>query len=231
MPDWALRKALMLPNTYDIDAGSRYDRQDTIRPTGGYAVVTIANGLFAVVMIVAMLTNGASAITAVITSAIYYSATTLPALLILSGSLSDIVTHRQREVTQRRVIELQFAALIPPAPALIDVDPDPTPSPPGVGGVGGVSTYVPARAPTDDSTRREAVAFALQLYAGDGLPDPKKVIVNTDRERPGRIRIAMPGKAARQYLIDRAVVVDLGNGFRVNLTRYPTLTALRPDLR
>ena len=69
---------------------------------------------------------------------------------------------------------------------------------------------------------REAASWLAQLYGEDGEPDPKKVLLKSDKERPGRLRIAAPSRPAKEFLLHHSVLLDLGTGFRLNLVRCPT---------
>lgn len=72
----------------------------------------------------------------------------------------------------------------------------------------------------------------MHLNGQDGEPDPKKVLLKTDKETPGRIKIAAPSRVAKRYLLERGVLRDMGgNGYCLNLTRCPTITAAQNRLR
>lgn len=196
--------------------------------TGGLGgVVTIANTLFAIVIITALIRNQTSAATAIVAGGIYYAATTHTALLILSGALTTIAQTRAEQRTQRRLYELQYTVRRLPAdglPALPDDAPQLNPPP----NLPQLDTYVPARQ-QDDSVRRTAVAWLLQLFDQDGHLNPKKVILNTKKERPGRINVALPSDKAKQYLLDARIIYPMPHGYRYNL-RYPTVADMRRAL-
>lgn len=202
-----------------------------IYQTGGLGgLVIIANTLFAVVIITALIRNQTSAATAIVAGGLYYAVTTHSALLILSGSLTAIAQNRAEQHTQRRLYELQYtvrsraADPLPQLPGPVYdaswVEPRPT-LPNG-------STFVPARE-QDDSVRRTAVAWLLQLFDQDGNLNPKKVILNTQKERPGRINVSLPSAKAKQYLLDNRIIYPMPHGYRYNL-RYPTVADVRRAL-
>jgi hypothetical protein len=150
-------------------------------------------------------------------------------LLILwqPGALPAVLINHQREITVRRRDELPYRAQSAPA-VLTVVEPlqlAHTPSAPAM--LPYASTFV---APHDDSAEREAVAWMLQLYGADGTPDAKKVLLASDKEKPGRIRIAAPSRPAKEWLLARHLIHDLGNGFRLNLGRCPTIADARIHL-
>lgn len=194
-----------------------FNREPVTFATGGYTSVIVANTLVAAIIIVALLVNGTSAIVAVITSGIYYALVTTSSLLILSGTVTTLFVSRQEQITARRTVELQWSVERPRyriADPLHTPD-DPAPQLPG--------TFVPAVKPVDTSARREASAWAMQLYGADGLPDGKKIVLDTTKERPGRLKIAAPKGDARIWLMDRHFLEDLRNGYRVRLEEYPTV--------
>lgn len=215
-----------------------YDSTDSVRPderrpiiyqTGGLgAIVTIANTLFAVVIITALIRNQTSAAVAIVAGGCYYAVTTHTALLILSGALTTITQQRAEQITQRRLYELQYTVQRPavdPLPALPGDDTPQLSAPPNLPAL---PSYVPARE-QDDSVRRSAVAWVLQLFDADGDLDPKKVILNTQKERPGRINVALPSAAAKQYLLDSRIIYPMPHGYRYNL-RYPTVADVKAAL-
>ncbi len=194
-------------------------------------VVTGANILVAIILVAAMYYDSHSATVAVLSGVAYFSLSTTMALLTLSGSLTHIVTNGQREKTIRlrdkNLYSLQAAqlqvSLVPPVqiPRMEPARPPALPQAPN---------FVAAHAEPDDGTRREAAAWLLQLYGADGSPDPKKVLMKSEKERPGRVRIAAPSAPAKQLLLDRYILHDLGNGFRLNLGKCPTITAAQSQL-
>lgn len=187
-------------------------------------IVTIANGLFAAVMITIMIRGEWGAAIAIIVSGLYYGVTTLAALLILSGALTQMVTSHQEQQTRRLQITVLPYTQLPAAEGLQ------LPSAPAAeqlpGPLGGV-TYVAAE---DLTTRRNAALWAVTLYGSDGLPNPKMVHLDAKRERPGRLRIAAPAKREREWLENKKVLESIPHGVRLRVERYPDAAMLRSIL-
>lgn len=220
---------------FDFDIGpdkATYGPQGSqiVYETGGLGgVVTIANGLFAVVMVTALARNEFSAVAAIVTGGIYYGITTLFALLVLSGSLAQIVTNRQEQVTLRKYHALQYSVERPTALA-DNADPlqlSGTPPAERLPGPFGGTTYVAAE---DATTARDAMLWAVSLYDGNGQPDPAKVNIKTDRERPGRLRVAAPANHLRVWLEGKKVLESVPYGVRLRIERYPDAQTLREIL-
>src|SRR5690606_3732017 len=91
-------------------------------------------------------------------------------------------------------------------------------------------SFVAPHSEPDESATREAAAWLLHLYGKDGTPDPKKVLLSSEKERPGRVRVAGPSRPAKQFLLAKGIIHDLGNGYRLNLVRCPTLMAAQNHL-
>lgn len=184
-------------------------------------IVTIANGLFAAVMITIMIRGEWGAAVAIIVSGLYYGVTTLAALLILSGALTQIVTNQQEQITRRQyhVLQVQRTAL-----------PDPMQS---VRSLSASPTFV---APVDDSDYRAALAYVAALYSSDGQPDGKRVALGTsDPGQEGRLRVANPPRSTLEWLVARNVLQPITkrgivNGYRLNTIACPTLSAARTAL-
>lgn len=193
---------------------------------GGYTITIVAHMAMAAVIIYTTSINADSALPGVIGGVLYFGVAAQVSLLILSGGLPAMYIARQEQITMRARDALQWGGQDNPRIQVADPLPTLGAPAPQLGG----STFVPPHAPSDDSARREAVAFGLQLYGADGLPDPRKVVVTTDKEQPGRLRIAAPRGEARQWLMDRRCLVDLGNGFALALDRFPTLDKFRAVL-
>lgn len=217
---------------FDFDIGpdkATYGPQGSqiVYETGGLGgVVTIANGLFAVVMVTALARNEFSAVAAIVTGGIYYGITTLFALLVLSGSLAQIVTNRQEQVTLRKYHALQYSVERPTALA-DNADPlqlSGTPPAERLPGPFGGTTYVAAE---DMTTRRDAALWAVSLYGSDGKADPNKISLKGEKEPPGRLKVAAPATAAKEYLIAKRVLQRVDHGYRLNIARYPTADTLR----
>lgn len=196
--------------------------------TGGLGgVVTIANGLFAVVMIAALARGEYGAIAAIVTGGLYYGITTIIALVVLSGTLTQIVVNRQEQVTLRQYHQLQVSIVQPARPDHADPlqlpGAPPAPTAPPLGG----NTYVPAEEMT---TRRNAALWAISLYGPDGLPDGGQVHLDTRKERPGRLRVGAPAAKERSWLTHMKVLEDIPHGVRLRIERYPDAATLRDIL-
>lgn len=190
--------------------------------TGGLGViVVIISAIFAAVIIVALLRSAWAASTAIIVGGFYFGAITLAALMVLSGTLAQIVTVRQEQQTLRA-----YHVLTIERTALPTADPLQTLSAPSLPPLGG-STYVPAE---DLTIRRDAALWAVSLYGPDGLPDGNKVHLTSQRERPGRLRVGAPGAAQRAWLIHMKVLEEITHGVRLRIERYPDAATLRDIL-
>lgn len=197
--------------------------------TGLGAIVTIANGLFAVVIIAALWRGDTGVVAAIVTGGLYYGVTTMFALLVLSGSLSQIVVNRQEQITLRQYHQLQVSVVQPAA--LPGADPLHIPGTPAAdrlpGPLGGV-TYVAAE---DMTTARDAALWAVSLYRSDtGQPDGSKVHLDSKRERPGRLRVGAPTAKQRAWLTSKKVLEDIPHGCRLRVERYPDVQTLKEIL-
>jgi hypothetical protein len=145
-------------------------------------------------------------------------------ILTLSGTLKEVITNGQNNRTQRMMLRLQYDHATQPAITLVE-PPRLAQTPPAQ--LTYASTFV---SPVDDSAEREAAAWLLQLYGSDGQPDPKKVLLQSDKERPGRIRVAAPSRPAKELLLTKHILLDLGTGYRLNLVRAPTIHEAHANL-
>lgn len=179
---------------------------------------------FAIVMFSSLFFTGFGVMVTVVSTGVVYLTIMILIVLIDSGALERIVTvaleqrtimhaDRLNQATQR--ITVEHPIQLPHSESVA---------------LPGPSTFVAPIAEPDDSAKREAAAWVLQLYGADGQPDPKKVLMQSDKERPGRVRVAAPSRPAKQYLLDRHIIHDLGNGFRLSLARCPTITAAQNHL-
>lgn len=215
---------------YESTTGREYGTYSEPRPiytppSGGLGgVVTIANLLMAAIMAIALVRAQMSAIAVVITTGLYYASTTSLFLLITSGALTEIVRTHSDARTQRELHRLQLTLYSPPAPSLPEPpDEKPALAPPGLPQT---PSFVPP-ATVDDGARRAAGMWLLNLYGPDGQLDPKKVLLATTKERPGRIRIKTPAQPAIDYLVQRRILRPLEkdgqpNGYALNM-RYALL--------
>lgn len=197
-------------------------------------VVTIANVLVSTVLIAAMYSDSHSATVATVAGVAFFSLSTSLTLLTLSGSLTSMVTNGQNQRTTRRLHQLQHGARIQQLERVGATD---YPRLPYTNPVQETmqlpenTRFVPPHAEVDEGIHREALLWLASLYSADGTPDPKKVLMQSDKERPGRVRIAAPSRPAKQYLLDKHILLDLGGtGFRLNLIRVPTIELAQQQL-
>lgn len=220
---------------YDFDVfgpdSSHYGPQgsQTVYNTGMLGgIVIIANLLFAATMIMAMQRYAFSPVAAILLGALYYATTTTLALLIISGALGQMYIAKQEQTTIRHRDTLHYSVM--PRPALPSADTLQLPSGQPVeqlqGPLGG-ATFVPAE---DMTTRRDAALWAVSLYGPDGQADPSKVSLKGGTEPPGRLKVAAPGSAAKEYLLAKRVLQKIDHGYRLNLGRYPDAQTLRDIL-
>jgi hypothetical protein len=169
------------------------------------------------VVIIGMWVDYKSATVAILSGVVFFLLFGSLVILTLSGTLKDVITNGQNNRTQRMMLRLQYDHATQPAITLVE-PPRLAQTPPAQ--LTYASTFV---SPVDDSAEREAAAWLLQLYGSDGQPDPKKVLLQSDKERPGRIRVAAPSRPAKELLLTKHILLDLGNGYRLNLVRCPTI--------
>lgn len=195
--------------------------------SGSGAIVVITIFLFSVVVMYMVSRNSQSAWSGVWGTVIFFSLALPVGLMAANGSIAAMFNGLQEQITIRKANEL--AAMPRDAWQVVE-----SPQPPRIAPASPLpltsSTFVPPVAEVDTSTQREAVAWVLQLYGRDGQPDPDKVLLETEKERPGRIRIARPSKAATQWLLDKYVIHSVGNGYLLNLPRCPTMRAAQQML-
>jgi hypothetical protein len=198
---------------------------DTVPHAPGLSkVITIANTLVSLILIVGMVLDKHSVTTSTIAGVGYFALSTTTTLLILSGSLSAIVISRQHQLTTRRLHALQYRE----QPA-IEILPAPH-SPAQLATQPSEMNWVPAVANPHDTQRRDAIAWLLLLYQEDGRPDPSKVNLKAG-EKQGSIWAKWPPPEAIDYLTSKGAIIHNGNSLTLNLTRFPTRQALTERLR
>lgn len=196
-----------------------------VGPLGG--IVVLSNVLVAGVVGAALWADQGSAAVAVVAAAGYYTLSTLTTVWVLSGSATTVIVERQRQTTERRKLELHYALLddapiaLRPAEALQianghDVDGLQAPS------------YV---APVDRTAERNALEWARSLYGLDGQPDARRVVLDTEKEEPGRLRVRKPGAKELEVLLHYRILRPIYNGdrltgYRLHLALYPTREAI-----
>lgn len=188
-----------------------------------------------IILSIGMAFDNHSVTTSVLSGVSFYGVIAAMLILWQPGALPYVLvstlTSWFREVTERRRDEMQYKIHVSQAPQVSLVDPRQGGSVPSA--LMENSRFVPAIAPGDQSVEREAVAWVLQLYGKDGEPDPAKVLTeeNTDKkDQVGRIRIGAPSKVAKQWLLDRRILFNMGTAYRLNLTRCPNIDMARQYL-
>lgn len=185
----------------------------------GQGAMNIGLSVVAVVMFTSLFFSGINVAVTVVSTALFYGGIIVLVLLINSGTLGYWLGKREEEQTKReelRQIYWQRVRVADPA-QIPYTEPAPTPQ-----ALPASSSFVAPQAEPDNSIKREATMWLYQLYGADGQPDPRKVLLQSDKEKPGRIRIAGPSRPAKEYLLQRHIIHDLGNGYRLNIARYPT---------
>lgn len=245
--------------------------RDAVRADNAWLVLTIANVLVALVIIVGMLVDGSTARRAILFGAVYFFPTMAVFVLALTGTLTDIVRGRQREITERQRIDA-YADLGGQAIAWriavednrrLELERDNLPatlskrltqlenrmddvcSPPAEGlhppphvtpyDNRGRGAFAAETQPAQDTTREEAIRWAMQLYNDIGEPHSHYVQLVGKPEARGRIQnISVIGSArgagseeARLWLLQRRVLLKRPGGYSLNLELVPTVRELR----
>jgi hypothetical protein len=180
--------------------------------------VNLMSGAVAGVLSIGMIIDKHSVTTSVLSGMAFYGA--IAGIMVLT----PIIINHQDNVTIRRRDELPYRYMPQPQTQRMELV-DPVRLQETTATMLPYSNFVAPLAEPDDSAKREAVAWLMQLYGADGEPDPKKVLLKTDKERPGRVRIAAPSRPAKEYLLERGAIHDLGSGYRLALARCPTRDA------
>lgn len=193
--------------------------------------VTLANTLVTVLLIIGMIIDKHSVTVSLLSGVGYFAASTSFVITILSGALPDIWINAQNQKTLQKRDQLQYGHQVgikvykPPQIAATPATDD------DMHMLEATGNFVPAVAEVEDTVRREAVAWVLQLYGPDGLPNPKKVVTNSKNETPGRLWAKNPSEPAINFLTEKGVAHSIGNGMRLNITRYPTIEHVKEKLR
>jgi len=176
--------------------------------------VTLGLSIVAVVMFMSLFFKGYNVAITVISTALVYGGIITLVVLIDSGYFNKRVEeHARIEIARMQYVRVVEPQQLPDYGPSVDGPQAALPAP---------SNFVAPVAEPDNSAMREAASWLAQLYGEDGEPDPKKVLMQSDKERPGRLRVAAPSRPAKEYLLARSILLDLGNGFRLNLVRCPT---------
>lgn len=188
--------------------------------------VTLGLGIVAGVMFLSLFFKGFNVAVTVISTTVFYGGILSLLVLIDTGYFNK----REEEHTKRVQIRMAYAPRVQVVqpPALPDYSPSvDTPRP----ALPQVPSFVPPVAEADDSVKREAMMWVFQLYGEDGEPDPKKVLLSSEKEKPGRIRVAAPSRPTKEYLVQHRVLLNLGGtGYRLNLGRCPNRIAAQEYL-
>lgn len=205
------------------------ENNTTSRPPSGSTALVLGLTLFAIVMLVSLFFTGVNAAITVVATAGFYGGIIILVVLIDSGTLEHWITGHQQQVTLRRYHELTTALrTTEPAstqPLLLDLSPTQPQR------LVDSSNFVSAT-PDSINTRQAALRWVEGLYDAEGLPDPKKVVLEPKQgERPGRIWVKWPDIEVRDYLIQKAVLHDWGNALRLNIDRVPSINAVRQRLQ
>jgi hypothetical protein len=185
-------------------------------------MVTLGLSIVAGVMFLSLFFSGFNVAVTVVSTAAFYGGIITLMLLIDSGTLGYYLGKREEEQTKREQIRLTYHQQqwrVAEAPQIAHSPATDTLQLPAS------NNFVAPLVEPDSSVRREAITWLMGLYGSDGQPDPKKVLLKSEKERPGRVRVAGPSRPAKQYLMDKFVLLDLGTGFRLNLSRCPTFAA------
>ena len=188
--------------------------------------VTLGLGIVAAVMFMSLFFKGFNVAITVVATTIFYGGILSLLVLIDTGYFNK----REEEHTKRVQIRMAYAPRVQvvPPPALPDYSPS-VESPPLA--LPQVPSFVAPFADADDSVKREAMSWVIQLYGEDGEPDPKKVLLSSEKEKPGRIRVAAPSRPTKEYLVQHRVLLNLGGtGYRLNLGRCPNRIAAQEYL-
>lgn len=193
--------------------------------SGGGAIVVIANLALAGVIIWATWRDESAAALGIVGAVISFGVLTPVGLMALNGGIVECWRALLDHLTTRAMLR-QPAAHNAPLWRVLDDDPMqtphalPTPDLPVP-----TTSFVAPNAPGDEGTERAAIAWVAQLYGADGMPDPAKVLMASDREEPGRVRIAAPSRAAKEWLVERRILRKIDHGYRLNLARCPNAQA------
>jgi hypothetical protein len=191
---------------------------------GSGAIVVIAITLFSIVVMFITSRNSDSAWSSIWGTVIFFSIALPTGLMAANGTFGSMFRVWQE---QRTILLLNR----PDAPQhTLEVVQHPQLSDSGPVAPLQERNFVSPYAEADDSVMSEAKAWLVQLYTKEGTPDPAKVLLESDTEKPGRIRIKGPSRPAKQYLLDRGIIHDLGNGYRLNMPRCSTILGAQNNL-
>lgn len=162
------------------------------------SIVTAANVLVALILIVAMIADRHSATTAALAGIFYFSVSTTAVLLTLSGTLTQVITNGQVQRTIRQLNTLRYAAL-EQAPHAHLVDPLRLTSRPTTPTLALPPSYVSAIPPADERLKLSCLEFVNALFLDNGTPNPKRIL-GRNTKRPGQVQYAKPRPDVLAYL-------------------------------
>lgn len=198
-------------------------------------VVTGANVLVTVVLVGAMYSDSHSATVAVLAGVGYFALTTGLTVLALSGTLTAVVTNRQRELTirqrDRMAYHLAAQQAMPHAAPLLSIDQSAA-QPLMLTG----DTYVPAHA-HETTVRIQALAWLRPLYLANGAFAPSMVVSSSDTAKAGWVKAKWPSREVIDYLRRRGVLRDHGHALQLRVvdewttdsTAMTLMTEMRDD--
>lgn len=200
------------------DFPQREEPKRVIYDTAGLGgPLTLGRVLVAIIIIIALLFAEVSPVLAVVAAALFYGVTDIASQLIMTGTITEVISARQDGHTRRYLYERQYRIMPKPDPPLIEHQPEPEPEPAS-------PNYVSA---ADQDARREALVWVNGLFGEDGQLDPKRVVLNSQKEAPGRIRLKGPKGEAKELLQQRGMIRQGRHGYWWNVDRYPTIGHVR----
>ncbi len=185
-------------------------------------VVTFANVLITVVLIVGVYFDNRSATVAVLSGVAYFIFSTGLTVLTLSGALPAMVISRQQEVTIRRrdeqLYSLQAAQLPPPQRwAVADTVQIPGTTP---AQLSQAPSFVPAIPRIADNIKVVAGSWVTQLFdTSNGKPLPNRITRNK-----GQVQMKSPEPDVIAYLESLGIIYqDNSKHLYWNVANFPTL--------
>lgn len=172
-------------------------------------------GAFTAILVIAMMIKSDSAETAIIGGAALFGVAY--ALEAISHS-PLLITRTIARIDQETQLQLRGAHLVAPYQLPTDRMQYPTTAP---------GNFVE---PVDMTVAKDAALWAISLYGPDGQADPHKVSLKGGTEPPGRLKVAAPASAAKEFLLTKRVLQRVDHGYRLNIARYPTADTLRDIL-
>lgn len=190
------------------------------QPPDWLAIGTIvADVLVTCIVIAGMWIDKYSVTIAVLSGVTFFILFGALVILVLSGTLTEVVVNRQQQVTIRQLHHFQYRAQMqrvevvdsPRLPSIPSAPPMQLPSAP---------TFVSAIPRIGDTTRVDASNFVVQLFdTSNGRPLPSKITKNK-----GQIQHKSPTPEAVEYLVSLGIVrAPDGKQLYWDGDTYPTL--------